>query len=108
MFQRYVDDNIGYHQTPETTDDIDRLLAEVQQVINRAEAENVPQISVQHKVIELDLATKYLIRLRNKCRRIYQRTGRADAKIMQRDLTAIIDSRLQELRNNNFLGILAN
>ena len=101
-FQRVVDSNITYDQQPETSAEIDRSLEEIQQAIHRAEETNIREVPVNNKVTDIDSQTKTLMRLRNVYRRQYQRTGDNDKKISARNLTVIIQDRLEELRNREF------
>lgn len=102
QFQRTVDSAIDYEQHPETSAEIDRSLEMIQQAINQAEAANVREVPVNIKVTDIDEITKHLIRLRNVYRRQHQRTGDEDKKTSANNLTKIIQSRLDDIRNQEF------
>jgi hypothetical protein len=90
-----------------TTEDIDEAVEEIQAVIHLAQEENIREVPVNRKSITFDPITNKLVRLRNIIRRQYQRTGLRDKKICSDNLTKIIRSRVEELRNRNFSKLVS-
>lgn len=105
-FQRIVDGLIEEDPVIATTEDIDATLGVLQQAINTADEQCVRRVPVRGEYVSIDSHTKYLITLRNCCRRQFQRTGSLDKKFQMMALNKHIRERMEHIRNTRFASVL--
>lgn len=101
-FQRNVESNINFLADLETTEDIEASISNLEQALTRAEDECIRKLPVTQRVLHLDNYTKLLIRYRNLTRRQAQRTRNPVKKLLSARLNALIASRVESIKNNNF------
>lgn len=101
-FQREVDSCLNIVCPLETTNDIDCALNTIETAITSARNNYVRELAPVSNAIKLDNTTKYYIRLRNIYRRQFQRTRLPEKKAQYKQLSKIIQERVEHLRNESF------
>lgn len=105
-FQRTVDSLVEDNPALNTAEDIDTALETLQRAIDTADERCVRRLPLKGEYLRIDPNTKYLIQVRNSCRRQFQRSGDLSKKRQMHILNKHIRDRLDSLRNANFERVL--